>query len=146
MTLRGREFLEALTGTHENYTERHWLPMHIYCSEKIMLLIPQMQLISQCFWLSFTRYLHPLFLAVTIASLFRTLLPFPWDNFNILVFLLIPLYSRTMLTEPEQDLSWKSSQSNRKSNMDVDNFNKNVLGIIIEIHVRDWVTFLNGNT
>lgn len=101
--------------------------MHIYCSVKIMLLIPQMQLFSQCFWLSFTRYLHALFLAITIASLFRPLLPFPWDNFNNLVFLLILLYSRTTMTDSEKDLSWKSSQSSRKSNMDVDNFNKNVL-------------------
>lgn len=95
---------------------------------KIVLFIPHIQLFSQYFWLSFTRHFHPPLFCYHwyYFSLFnRPLLHFPWDNFNNLVFLLTPVSSRTMTSE--KTLSWKSSQSSRKPNMDVDNFNKNIL-------------------
>lgn len=125
----------------ENFRGPNWGPVQLYWKTlvshayplqwnlfKIMLLIPQIQLFSQCFWLSFKAIFSHLFLAIRYHcyfSLFRPLLHFPWDNFNNLVSLLISQRSRTVVTQ-NKTLCWKSS-SLRKSNMDVDNFNKNVL-------------------
>ena len=126
----------------ENFRGSNWGPEKLYWKTlasheyplqwnlfKIMLFIPNIQLFSQYFLLSFTKHLYPPLFCYhyyyfSLSS--RPSLHFPWDNFNNLVFLLTPLSSRTMVTS-DKILSWESSQSSRKPNMDVGNFNKNIL-------------------